>query len=332
MDIVKQPYDKFFKEVFSDSEVMKEFMKNYLPSEILALTDIDTLTLENNSFIDPELKENYSDLLFKTNINKKTGYLYFLFEHKSYLSPYTPLQLLKYMIKIWESKTSKEKSLKLPLIIPLVIYHGKEKWNIDKKFIKMVAGIDELPAEIIKYIPNYEYILNDLTTYETDQLRGNILLIETIKILKAMSQDKDVFLKIVQEILTVLDKQSWNEDYRRYFTTFIIFIISARSDLEMQDIYEAAKNISPERSADIMTIAEKLYKEGMEKGLKKGLEKGLEKGRREGRLEGKLEGLIEGKIKTAKNLLRLGLTPEQVAQGAELSMDEVLQLKKEIEN
>lgn len=232
------------------------------------------------------------------------------------------------MIKIWESKTSKEKSLKLPLIIPLVIYHGKEKWHIDKKFIKMIRGIEELPPEIIKYIPNYEYILNDLTTYEADQLKGNILLTETIKILKAIFQDRDIFLKMVEEILTSLDEQGWSEDYRRYFTTFVIYIISARSDLELKDIHEAAKNISPERSADIMTIAEKLYKEGMEKGLKKG----LEKGRREGRLEGKLEGLIEGKIKTAKNLLRLGLTPEQVAQGAELSMDEVLQLKKEIEN
>ena len=170
MDIVKQPHDRFFKEVFSNPEVMKDFITNYLPPEIATLIDINTLTLENNSFIDPELKENQSDLLFKTSIRQKESYL--------------------------------------------------------------------------------------------------------------------------------------------------IYIISARSDLELKDIHEAAKNISPERSADIMTIAEKLYKEGMEKGMEKG----------------RLEGMLETKRKTAKNFLRQGLSPEQIAEATELPLNEVLQLKKELDN
>lgn len=46
--------------------------------------------------------------------------------------------------------------------------------------------------------------------------------------------------------------------------------------------------------------------------------------------EGKAEGIIEGKtnekIDTAKRLLAMGLTPEQVAKGTELPLDEVLKL------
>lgn len=61
-----------------------------------------------------------------------------------------------------------------------------------------------------------------------------------------------------------------------------------------------------------MTIAEKLYKEGREKGIQEGIQKGIEKGR------------LEGKRNTAKNFLRLGLSPEQVAEAAELPLEEIL--------
>ena len=59
------------------------------------------------------------DLLFRTNINNREGYLYLLFEHKSYPSPDIAFQLLKYMVKIWDSKI--EETSRLPIIIPLVV-------------------------------------------------------------------------------------------------------------------------------------------------------------------------------------------------------------------
>ncbi len=57
------------------------------------------------------LKRVFSDLLFKVNINKREGYFYFLFEHKSYASKDIAFQLLKYMIEIWDSKIKKKKEL-----------------------------------------------------------------------------------------------------------------------------------------------------------------------------------------------------------------------------
>ena len=67
-----------------------------------------------------------------------------------------------------------------------------------------------------------------------------------------------------------------------YFETFIRYIMNARNDLELQTVYELAKEISLERSEVVMTIAEKLITEGMEKGIEKGIEKGLENGKLEG--------------------------------------------------
>ncbi|MCB8818113.1 Rpn family recombination-promoting nuclease/putative transposase [Desulfosporosinus shakirovi] len=47
----------------------------------------------------------FSDLLFQTKINHKDGYLYLLFEHKSYPSPKIALQLyLSWLLISWKTK------------------------------------------------------------------------------------------------------------------------------------------------------------------------------------------------------------------------------------
>jgi len=49
----------------------------------------------------------------------------------------------------------------LPIIIPILIYHGKNKWNISTK---LSDYIEEIPKPIKKYIPDYEYEIYDLLT------------------------------------------------------------------------------------------------------------------------------------------------------------------------
>ncbi|SHI17453.1 Rpn family recombination-promoting nuclease/putative transposase [Desulfosporosinus lacus] len=74
------------------------------------------------------------------------------------------------------------------------------------------------------------------------------------------------------------------------------------NDLTFQPIYELAKEISLERSEAVMTIAEKLITEGMEKGMEK------------------------GKLEVAENLLRLGLGIDMILKATGLTEDEVRDL------
>ncbi|MFD1064426.1 Rpn family recombination-promoting nuclease/putative transposase [Oceanobacillus locisalsi] len=82
---MNRPHDKLFKETFGDLDVTTNFMHHYLPEEILDIIDIDTLAPQNGSFIESELKDSYSDLLFHVQMGDEEGYLYFLFEHKTKL-------------------------------------------------------------------------------------------------------------------------------------------------------------------------------------------------------------------------------------------------------
>lgn len=98
------PHDKFFKETFSHKEVVTDFVNHYFPQEILDIIDVTTITLQKDSFIQKELEEYYSDLLFHVSFARKEGFLYFLFEHKSYPDEMITFQLLQYMLEIWKQR------------------------------------------------------------------------------------------------------------------------------------------------------------------------------------------------------------------------------------
>lgn len=51
--------------------------------------------------------------------------------------------------------------------------------------------------------------------------------------------------------------------------------------------------------------------------------------RREGKAEGKAEGIVEEKLATAKRLLNMGLSVQDVAKGTSLSVEQVEKIKAE---
>ena len=63
------------------------------------------------------------------------------------------------------------------------------------------------------------------------------------------------------------------------------------------------------------------FRQGKEQGYEAGLQQGLEQGQERGAYEKALE--------TARNLLSMGLSPEQVAQGTSLPLEKVFELVQE---
>lgn len=107
-----------------------DFFKNYLPADILKLVDIKTLQIKKDSFIEKKFTRFYSDILYQVAIRDRKAYIYLLFEHQSSPDRWIALRLLGYIKLIWELELKQEPRLKLlPPIIPLILYHGKDKWN-----------------------------------------------------------------------------------------------------------------------------------------------------------------------------------------------------------
>ena len=118
------PHDKFFKELSSHKDKVRDFFVYYLPEGILELMNLNEIEILRESFIEEELKEHFFDILYKVSLSDTPAYLYMLFEHKIYPDCLTELQLVKYIKKIWRLHLKQNQSKKLPLILPLVVYHG----------------------------------------------------------------------------------------------------------------------------------------------------------------------------------------------------------------
>lgn len=118
--------------------------------------DTEQLEITKDSFIEEDLKKYFSDILYRVKIKGESSFIYTLFEHKSSPDELTAFQLLQYMVQIWRQYNNQHPKLPLPIILPLVVYHGKRSWNIGTKFSDlMVKGAEKFN----KFIPDFEYIL-----------------------------------------------------------------------------------------------------------------------------------------------------------------------------
>jgi len=69
---------------FKDKENTKHFLRGHLPQGVLEHADLDSLYLENISYLDDNLRKHFSDLVFSVRIGEQefsAAKVYLLFEH-----------------------------------------------------------------------------------------------------------------------------------------------------------------------------------------------------------------------------------------------------------
>src|SRR5262245_54509877 len=293
---VKNPHDAFFKQLMADIEVVRDFLKNYLPETAVAALNMRQVETVKDSFIDKELKEHLSDLIFRVKLKRGgKAYVYILFEHKSSPDTWVLWQVLLYAVSIWGVER-KKKAKKLSPILPIIFYHGKERWQYGTRLSDLIdfGGFDELR----EYVPDFRGILTDISHREDKEIKGKPLLRFGLLILKY------AFLKELStrfaDILKVY-KPIRRESGLGFLRTSLRYLINGRKHLTEEVMNESLEKAFPEEEEEIMqTLAETW--------IRRGRKEGLEEGRREGRQAGRQEGLREGTISLTIKLLqkRLG--------------------------
>ncbi|MCB1159605.1 MAG: Rpn family recombination-promoting nuclease/putative transposase, partial [Leptospiraceae bacterium] len=166
-------HDKLFKATMSDKENALDFFRNYIPPDLLKGLNLNSLQLEKESFVDEALKEGFSDTLFRVDlISGENAYLYVLFDHKSKPDRFIGLQLLAYMVKIWQRQHhsgKKKRKEKLPMILPIVVYHGQQAWNHGTD----LQSIIDIPKNYEAFVPNFRFLFYDLPKVEDENISGN---------------------------------------------------------------------------------------------------------------------------------------------------------------
>lgn len=299
-----QPHDKLFRETFGDVEVAEDFLTHYLPEALLEVVDLKSLEMLNDSFIEEKLQDSQSDLLYETMIDSEKAYVYFLFEHKSYPTKDIALQLLGYMLEIWKREVDKKKAEVLPFVVPLVIYHGKSRWENPRLSRDWMVNYDDFSVELTKVVPDFEFWLFDFS-YENDlEIHGDVKLQAYLKLMQ------HIFLKDWEEIIQALieiEALLLGYGYDKYFITMTIYIIGSRKNVPIDEIQ---RKLSEEGRKIFMTTAEQL--------------------KREGELIGEKKGEKRRNYEIIKNALNLDMKVEQIVKLTGLSSKEVEKIIREV--
>ena len=82
---ISHSHDRFFKELLSERDAARDFVRYYLPSDIASIIDYHDIELVKDSFVDEALQEFFTDMLYRVRLTDGgSAYVYILFEHKSY--------------------------------------------------------------------------------------------------------------------------------------------------------------------------------------------------------------------------------------------------------
>ncbi|MEO6594660.1 MAG: Rpn family recombination-promoting nuclease/putative transposase, partial [Planctomycetota bacterium] len=123
-------HDTLFRHVFAQPEHAASLLRTILPPALANAIDWSSLRLVAGSSVDEELKSRQSDLLFEALIGGQPVLLYVVLEHKTWADRWTALQMLRYIVRIFDRWRLDHPDAKtLPPAVPIVVHHGDRAWN-----------------------------------------------------------------------------------------------------------------------------------------------------------------------------------------------------------
>ena len=112
------PHDATFRQFLTQPDIARDFMKLHLPAELQAICDLSTLKLESGSFVEDDLRQYFSDVLYSLKTTGGDGYVHVLIEHQSSPDRHMAFRLIRYAVAAMQRHLEAGHK-KLPLVIPV---------------------------------------------------------------------------------------------------------------------------------------------------------------------------------------------------------------------
>lgn len=183
---VHQPHDKIFKIVLDEKNQVVELLNRLLPLQ--PKLKVDEIEKYNTEYINYRFQKSESDVVYKIK-NKE---IFFLIEHQRKIDYNMPKRILEYEVEIIKEavkdKRMTKKDHKLPTVIPIVIYTGSGKWDVEnyiKECQEILKGADSIKLG--------EYYIVDANNYTNEELEKDKLFLCKMLLLEKLKTEEDIF-------------------------------------------------------------------------------------------------------------------------------------------
>ena len=321
MEKGKSPHDILFKFIMEKPAVLTAFLKAELPKFLLPDIKWDTLHIEPTNLSTPLVDEKRADILFSLQLKSDEKiFFYTLFEHQSTDVYHMSWRFFEYTY-LWYSAYIKANHngkfpQKLPMLFPILLYNGLEKWESPTSFQDLIT----IPDGCQSFVPHFRYLLKDLSQTSDSMLQKqyetSFLLLKFAEYFK-YSRHPNFYQRLQQDSSFVL---LFNEDRESIFAIYS-YILQTQKDKKP---FRILLNNKLKTERNMIDVIEFIREEGKEQGVKEG----IQKGRKEGMQKGMQKGKQEEQLRLAKNLLSLNVPLETIAKATGLTIDQINALKE----
>jgi predicted transposase/invertase (TIGR01784 family) len=252
---------------------MIDLLTQLLP-EVAEKIKIDSLELDNTSYVNEKLKNLYSDIVYNCEGNDGISTkIALLFEHKSYTVKYPRLQLADYMFSIYRHNVNNNEPL--TLVIPIIFYHGEKPW----KYRTFTSYFNRTDTSLSQYIPDFKYHVIDLTQYsDEDILSLKMSFLVNSLIAFKHKNDSEYIKQKPERVFYRLDFYA-NEDRTQMYIRALVVYIMASTNLKVEDMEQIVDTLPKDGNKRVKTTLENFIDKGIEIGREEGKEIGREQGK-----------------------------------------------------
>ena len=303
--------DNCFKLILKEPELFVEFLKDFVPIDILknvTPSDIEDIT---ERFL-PLFDENKdSDTVKRINLKDQDFLIVIaIVEHESEVSFRASFKMLQYITLVLadyekeankeaEKEISRHKGFKYPPVLPVIFYDGAVKWTAETNFFDKT----EMNQIFAKYIPKFEYELVCLDDYSQDDL---VRFGDTLSLVMILDKIRSFDGK---RLLSKLP-DNYVEQLRLNIPEHLLKLLSDVITVLMKKINVPDKEIT--------TVTDKLYKRRFSEMFTLLEDYDVQETRRVAKEEGKAEGIAEGKAE--------GIEEGAVQKGIEAAVNIIKEL------
>lgn len=265
--------DGLFKSIMEDKIAAREFLEEYLPANLQSILDLNKITVEKESYIENDLKKKFSDIVYSVDMKRDKidnhqesakAFIYVLLEHQSKPDYWMALRLWKYVLLLCERH--KQKHDKLPLVVPIVFYNGKEKYTAPQCLWQLFDDPD-----MARQLIGDEYKLIDLQAKTDEEIKRKYHLGLMEFFLKHIHQ-RDM-LKLWERFMTeysdaiLLDK----ENGYIYIKKLLWYTNTKVAEENKEQLNRLILEHLPTRDGETImrSIADSYFEKGIEQGTEK---------------------------------------------------------------
>jgi len=303
------PHDATFRQFLTQPDVARDFMELHLPAGLRALCDLSTLKLESGSFVEDDLRQYFSDVLYSLKTTAGDGYIHVLIEHQSTPDKHMAFRLMRYAVAAMQRHLEAGHH-KLPLVIPVLFYAGRRS-----PYPYSSRWLDEFndPA-LAGRLYSSAFPLADVTVIPDDEIAGHRSM-AALTLLQKHIHQRDL-AELTDRLAAILLAGYLSSSQ---VISLVHYIVQAGETSDAEAFVRELAQRVPQHGDALMTIAQQLEQKGIEKGIEKGIQQGIQLGEQ--------RGIEKGKLEVARTMLQNGLDRRTVMKMTGLTEDELSQIR-----